>query len=775
MTTTTDPTSALAELVRNFVPPDCFDAHMHLYRGTDATGSLPGGVLDARGNASWDAYCQSVGQWMGDRRPSGGLVFTIPKVDLEVADANRFVAEQVRRNPGSRALLMIRPQDDPAEAETAIASDGFVGFKVYHVFAPCDDTFEATNDAFVPEWAWELADRHGLAIMLHIVRARALADPQNQSYIRQRCLRYPGARLILAHAGRGFSAQHTVDGIASLRGLDNVYFDTSAVCEAAPMEAILREFGPRRLLFGTDFPVSEMRGRCVSIGDGFLWLDENNVGWQDARFAEPVPVGIESLLALRQACRTLRLCDADIEQIFGVAARTMLGIASAPADSRTQAAYRRAREVIPGGTQLLSKRPEMYAPGHWPAYFAEARGCEVVDLDGRRYCDMTTSGIGSCLLGYADPDVTDAVMRRVQLGSMCSLNPGEELQLAELLIELHPWAEQARFCRTGGESMAVAVRLARAATGRERVAFCGYHGWSDWYLAANLPTRTDAGNPGNDQLAGHLLSGLPPCGVPSGLAGTALPFAYNQLDELERLVSEHGQELAAIVMEPTRREHPEPGFLDGVAKLARRAGAVLVFDEISAGWRLATGGAHLRYGVTPDVAVFAKALGNGHPIGAIVGRETVMQAAQESFVSSTYWTEGVGPTAAVATITKLRQLDAPAHVERIGERFRAGWAALGEQHAVPARAVGHSALLSLVFDHPEAAALGTLATVRMLDRGYLVGGGFYPSMAHQEHHVDSCLAALDDVFAELAAAIEKDDVRSRLPEGVRHTGFSRLT
>ncbi len=307
------------------------------------------------------------------------------------------------------------------------------------------NTFEAPTEAFLPDWAWELADRRGLAIMLHIVRAGALADPINQAYIRQHCLRYPNARLILAHAARGFCGAHTVAGIASLRGLDNIYFDTSAVCEAAPLEAILREFGPRRLLFGTDFPVSEMPGRCVSIGDGFTWLFEDNVAWDKSAFAQPVLVGVESLLALKQACRTLRLHDTDIEHIFGHNARQLLGI-TPPADgSRAQQAYERARQIIPGGTQLLSKRPEMYAPGRWPAYYAEARGCEVIDLDGRRFIDMTTAGIGSCLLGYADPDVTDAVVRRVQLGSMCTLNSPEELELAELLLQQHPWAEQARF------------------------------------------------------------------------------------------------------------------------------------------------------------------------------------------------------------------------------------------------------------------------------------------------------------------------------------------
>lgn len=773
--TQADPLASFIETVRSFVPPDSFDAHLHLFRQEDASDAVPREIFDASRCAGWSAYGRSLDRWMGDRRPSGGLAFALPKRGLDVAAANRFVADEVRTQSGSRALMLVRPNDDPAQVEADLAADGFAGFKVYHVFAERPDTFDAGTEEFLPEWAWEIAHRRALAIMLHIVRARALADPANQAYIRDHCLRYPGARLILAHAARGFCGRHTVEGIASLRGLDNVFFDTSAVCEAAPLEAVLREFGTRRLLFGTDFPVSEMLGRAVSIGDGFAWLYENNVDWQSAQFASPIRVGLESLLALQQACRTMRLRDDDVEHIFKTNARQMLGICDAPTSAKTQAAYERARELIPGGTQLLSKRPEMFAPGRWPAYFGEARGCEVVDLDGRRYYDMTLSGIGACLLGYADPDVTDAVVRRVQLGSMATLNCVEEPQLAELLISLHPWAQQVRFCRTGGESMAVAVRLARAATGRDRVAFCGYHGWSDWYLAANLPGASDHGDGESDRLRGHLLPGLSPVGVPAGLAGTALPFTYNRLDELERIVKQHGRELAAVVMEPTRSVDPEPGFLEGVRELCHECGAVFVFDEISVGWRLALGGAHLRYGVTPDVAVFAKALGNGHPIGAIIGRAEVMQAAQSTFVSSTYWTEGVGFAAALATLRKFQRIDVPAHAETIGRAFRDGWRRLGEAHGVPASCTGHPAFLSLSFDHPDAAALATLYTTRMLARGFLAGVGFYPSLAHEPRHVAACLEAVDEVFAELAEAIRSGDVKSRLGGAVRHTGFARLT
>jgi len=764
--------------LRGFVPPRSFDAHAHWYRREDAIDALPRHVEDEMGKVGWAAYCRALECWMGDRRPTGGLFFTVPKPSLDRDAANRFVLDQVGELPGSRALMMIHPDDDPADVEAAIGTPPYAGFKVYHVYANEPDTFDAEPGAFLPEWAWELADQHGLVIMLHLVRARALADPLNHRYVRDRCLRYPNARLVLAHAARGFCGAHTVEGIDAIRGLDNVYFDTSGICEPQPLEAIVRVFGTGRLLFGTDFSVSELRGRCVSLSDGFLWLYEHNVDWNTSDFAAPTLIGIESLLALKQACRSLCLTDDEVERIFSLNARQLLGLRQTGDGRQTQAAYRQAKQFIPGGSQLLSKRPEMYAPDRWPAYFAEARACEVIDLDGRRFCDMTTSGIGSCLLGYADPDVNAAVMRRVALGSMSTLSSADEKDLAEVLLGLHPWADQVRFCRTGGESMAVAVRIARASTGRDRIAFCGYHGWSDWYLAANLPDPSDPPSTGagpRDRLSGHLLPGLEPAGVPRGLAGTALPFAYNRLDQLQRIVEDHGPELAAVVMEPTRSIEPAPGFLQGVRTLCDRSAAVLIFDEISAGWRFCLGGAHLRYGVDPDIAVFAKAISNGFPMGAVIGRRSVMEAAQRSFISSTYWTEGIGPAAALATIRKMQRVDVPAHVERIGRLFRDGLNELGRRSGVPVQVTGHPALLHIGFDHPSALGLGTLMTVRMLDRGFLSGSGFYPSLAHQEHHVQAYLAAASHVLAELAEAIQQGDIHERLGSPIRHSGFARLT
>lgn len=430
--------------------------------------------------------------------------------------------------------------------------------------------------------------------------------------------------------------------------------------------------------------------------------------------------------------------------------------------------YSAAKKRIPGGTQLLSKRPEMFLPDQWPAYYEKAEGCLVTDLDGRSFIDFTSCGIGSCLLGYADPVVNAAVIDRIQRGSMCTLNSPEEVELADRLCQIHPWAERVRFARTGGESLSIAVRIARAHTGRDRIAVCGYHGWSDWYLAANLGAT--------DALGGHLLPGLEAAGVPSVLRGTTLPFRYNRIAELEAIVTANRGEIAAIVMEPMRHAPPEDDFLDRVRALATEAGAVLVFDEVTAGWRSHFGGMHLKLGVHPDLAVFAKSLSNGFPMAAIIGRATQMESAQRAFISSTYWTEGTGPTAALATISRLEELDAPAHIDRIGKMTMEGLRKAGFAHGVPVSVHGLPALIIFAFDHgEESRAVMTLFTQEMLERGFLANGSFYPTCAHTPREVNLYLEAVNDVFKILRLRIDSKAVRSSLRGPVAHSGFARLT
>jgi glutamate-1-semialdehyde 2,1-aminomutase len=434
--------------------------------------------------------------------------------------------------------------------------------------------------------------------------------------------------------------------------------------------------------------------------------------------------------------------------------------------TKGQALYRRARARIPGGTQLLSKRPEMFLPEQWPAYYAEARGAEVWDLDGNRYLDMSYGGIGACVLGYADPDVDEAVRGAIGRGTACTLNCPEEVELADLLCELHPWADMVRYVRCGGEAMAAAVRIARARTRRDKIVFCGYHGWQDWYLAANLAQ--------GDALAGHLLPGLDPAGVPQSLAGTAIPFVYNDADSFDRALALAGGDLAAVVMEPQRSSEPAPGFLERVREEAHRRGAVLVFDEVTAAFRLNTGGLHLLYGVTPDIAVFAKALSNGYPMGAVLGTGDAMQAAQDTFLSSTHWTERIGPTAALATIAKHRRENVTAHLVHMGVSVRHAWREAAEEAGLRIAISGMAPLSRFVFEEPDPQAVRTMFVQEMLARGFLASNAFYAMYAHQTAHVEAYAAALRVVFPQLRAAIDAGTVRAQLQGPVAHSGFFRL-
>ncbi len=428
---------------------------------------------------------------------------------------------------------------------------------------------------------------------------------------------------------------------------------------------------------------------------------------------------------------------------------------------------KRARQRIPGMTQLLSKRPDMFAPGVWPGYFSKAKGVEVWDLDGNRYIDMSIAGIGANVLGYADPDVDDAVCAIIDKGTSCSLNCPEEIELADLLCEIHPWADMVRFSRSGGEAMTIAVRIARAYTGKDKIAFCGYHGWHDWYLAANLGSENALGE--------HLLSGLSPNGVPKGLTGTAIPFRYNHLDELQAIVEKNKKGLAAIIMEPIRNVQPQPGFLEGVRALADEIGAVFIIDEISAAFRMNSGGAHLVFGISPDVAVFSKALGNGYPIAAVIGKEKIMNTAQNTFISSTMWTERIGPVAACATIKKHRNVDAGSHLVAIGKKIQKGWAYLAEKNGLKINVGGIFPMSHFSFEYCNPLSVKALFVQIMLEKGFLASTLFYAMYAHKDNHVEKYLKAVDEAFAEIVSAIKIGNIDEKLKGGPSSEGFKRLT
>ena len=434
--------------------------------------------------------------------------------------------------------------------------------------------------------------------------------------------------------------------------------------------------------------------------------------------------------------------------------------------AKTQELYKMAKRIIPGGTQLLSKRPERLLPGLWPPYYKKAKGCLVWDLDGKRYVDMSLMGIGSCVLGYADKDVDKAVIDAIGKGTMSTLNCPEEVELAELLCRIHPWAGMARFARTGGEAMAIAVRIARAKAGKDKLLFCGYHGWHDWYLSANLAD--------DKALDGHLLPGLEPKGVPRALKGTAIPFHYNDTEEFLRLVNKHKKETAAVVMEPVRNFYPKEGFLETIREVTKRHKIVLIFDEITSGWRLCCGGAHLEFGVNPDICVFAKAMSNGYPMAAVIGTKEAMQSAAEAFISSTYWTERIGPVAALATIKKILNKNVTRQLNDVGKKVQDGWKEMALKHSLIIHISGTYPLGHFTFEDKGSQVLKTLFCQKMLEKRFLAQTGFYASFAHTGAYIDKYLKAVDEAFGFVASAVKSGNPSKYLKGPVCHTGFKRL-
>lgn len=429
-----------------------------------------------------------------------------------------------------------------------------------------------------------------------------------------------------------------------------------------------------------------------------------------------------------------------------------------------QKLWKRAKRIIPGGNMLLSKRAEMFLPDHWPSYFSKAKGCTLWDMDGNEFIDMSIMGIGTNVLGYGHPEVDDAVRRTIDAGNMSTLNCPEEVYLAEKLVELHPWADMVRLARSGGEANAIAIRIARAASGRDKVAICGYHGWHDWYLSANL---------GDDKsLDGHLLPGLEPKGVPRNLKGTVFPFNYNNYAELEALVNAH--EIGVIKMEVVRNKEPEDNFLHRVRNLATTKNIVLIFDECTSGFRETFGGLHKKYGVEPDMAIFGKAIGNGYGITATIGRREVMEAAQSTFISSTFWTERIGPTAALKTLEVMQRLQSWDIITKTGLRIRDRWQQLADSHGLKIDHWGLPAMTGYTFQSPNALAYKTLITQEMLAKGFLAGNSVYTCVEHTKEIVDRYFSELGPVFLLIKECEEGRDVVSLLKGPICHAGFKRL-
>lgn len=728
--------SLLHRAIDGFVPEAVFDVHTHLFHSRHfAAGNRPVFLEEDRGYGMPD-FQAAMQLWLPGRRVEG-LFFGYPSAGNDRAGENAWVQSQVDASTNSRALVLAAPKDDPAEVRRLLSTGVFVGIKPYRLYADVPDTREAEIESFAPEWMWELCHEHDGVMMLHIMLAGGITDPRNVAALRRLCRRYPRCKLVLAHVARCFNYRHAREGLHHLVDLDNVVVDTSAVTQAGAFRAALEILGPRRVLWGSDYMVSELRGSCVTQGDGFTWIHPETSADKLTIFGQYTTVGIESLLCLREACEDTGMTQGDLEDIFRENALRLLS--PPPAAPSGPQLWEEAKTKISCGTGLLSKRAHLFDPQSWPSYFSRAKGAYIWDLDDRRYTDFT-GGVGAILLGHADDEVNAAVKRRVNLGSYATLASPDEVKLADALLELHPWAGKVRYARGGGEALGLAVRIARAATGKSGVAFCGYHGWSDWYLAANL--SDDAA------LDGHLLPGLQPLGVPRELAGTAVPFRYNDLASFHAALQKLDGKLAAVVMEPMRSELPRDGFLQQVIDACHAAGAVYVLDEVTSGWRFGFPGAAPGLGIEPDISVYAKAMSNGYPAGAIVGKNEVMDAANGSFISSSYWTDGVGTAASLACIRKMQREGVQQQVWHLGERLQSGLREVAARHpALQLKVGGMPCAPSLAFANPAAKQ----HMIRhMLQRGFLMSSQLYVTWSHTEATLDEMLAALDESLVIVA-------------------------
>lgn len=427
--------------------------------------------------------------------------------------------------------------------------------------------------------------------------------------------------------------------------------------------------------------------------------------------------------------------------------------------------YERAKQIIPGGTMLLSKRPEMFLPENWPSYYSKAKGNKIWDLDGNQYLDMSIMGIGTNTLGYGHDEVDQAVLNTVKNGNMSTLNCPEEVWLAEKLIEINPWADMVRFARSGGEANAIAIRIARAASGKDNIAICGYHGWHDWYLSTNH-------NQG-DGLSGHLLPGLEPAGVPKNLKNTVFPFHYNNFEELEEIVSQNN--IGVIKMEVVRNYGPEDNFLQKVRELSTKKNIVLVFDECTSGFRETFGGIHKKYGVEPDVAMYGKTIGNGYALTAVVGKKSVMEAAQKTFISSTFWTERIGPTAALKTLEVMERISSWEIITQKGKIMQDIWKNLAEKYNLEIQISGIPSLSTYSFKSEDTVLFKTFITQEMLKKGILASTNFYASIAHDDEDFKAYTEALDEVYYKISQHQKEIINLNHLLEGpLCHSGFKRL-
>ena len=422
-------------------------------------------------------------------------------------------------------------------------------------------------------------------------------------------------------------------------------------------------------------------------------------------------------------------------------------------------------KIIPSGNQMISKNPFYILPFQWPMYYKKAKGIEILTVDNKKYYDFSLMGVGCNLLGYANSRVDNFIKKKISLGSSSTLNSYEEYDLAQELININPWAKMVRFAKTGGEINSIAIRIARAASGKNKVAFCGYHGWHDWYLSANLSN--------NKNLNNHLMKGFYTLGVPKNLINTSFPFEFNNINSLKKILSIH-KDVGVIKIEVFRNYPPDLNFLRELRSICNKQKIILIFDECTSAFRNNYGGVYENYGIEPDIVLYGKALGNGYPITACVGKEEVMNFAKKSFISSTFWTERIGFSAALATLKEMKRLKSWVYVNENGIFFKKNLEKIAKNNKINIEITGLPAITSYYIKDKNCDLFHAYITQEMLKIGYLATQTLYMSISHDKKKIDLYLNKLNDIFEFISKNLNNKNFANFLNGPLPNKPFRRM-
>lgn len=395
------------------------------------------------------------------------------------------------------------------------------------------------------------------------------------------------------------------------------------------------------------------------------------------------------------------------------------------------AAWQESAAYLVPGSSTISKHPKLYTHGGYPIYLTEGKGARVRDIDGNEYLDFQ-SALGAQILGLCRPEINLAVKRQLSKGTLFSLASPLQIELARLICEAVPCAERVRILKNGSDATSASVRIARAFTGRDKIASCHFHGWHDWcYVGTGLGK-----------------------GIPQSLSSDLLQFPYNDLPALERIFADNRGEVAGVIMEPVCLDEPEPGYLEGVKACARRHGALLIFDEVVTGFRFARGGAQAYFGVTPDLCCLAKALGNGAPISAVAGSREIMEATADVITSMTYAEETTSVAAAIATLKVLRKKPVVEHIWKLGQLFQHAFNRMAESYGIPVKCIGLPPRLQLAFREGPAIDRLSLKAYFLQEsarRGMIFGNCIFMNYSHRASDIERALSVCERVFRVAAS------------------------